>query len=560
MDTFLEISLIIGIATAVAFVMQKLRQPLILGHILTGIIVGPIGFHIIQSGETIETFSKLGIVTLLFIIGLGLSPKITREVGRVSLIAGIGQVLFTAGIGYGIGLLLHFSPITSLYLAIAFTFSSTIIISKLLADKRDTNKLYGKIAIGMLLVQDVLATLALIIITSLMNGGGAKDLLIVLIAKGFIAVGGAYIAATIILPYITKTFAKSQDFLFLFSIAWCIGIASLFDIFGLSLELGALAAGITLATSSYHYEIEAKTKLLRDFFIVMFFILLGSKLTAGNLVQFIWPTTIYSLFILIGNPIIVMIIMGAMKYSKKTGFLTGLTVAQISEFSIILVMLGVQAKHLDASYLSLATMVGIITIAGSTVMILHADKLYQFLSPILHIFERKNSIGESNSQERFDIVLFGCHRVGSDFLPSIIKRRRPYLVIDFDPQTVDQLHQHGINARYGDAEDDALLDSIQLDKTKLVVSTIPDFETNTFLLEKIRKINTKAIIILIAQHIYEANELYRDGASYVVMPHHMGGNYAAMLIARHGSDPKQFKIEKEKHLKHLQERHVFLQK
>lgn len=559
MEIFLNVSAIIAIATAVALIMQSLRQPLILGHILTGFLVGPIGLNLIQPKEGIEVFSHLGITSLLFIVGLGLNPRIMREVGRVSLFVGIGQVIFTTVIGYFLGLAFGLSPIVSVYLAVACTFSSTIIVSKILSDKRDTHKLYGKIAIGMLLVQDIVATLILILITSSMAGGSIGHIVTTTALKGIVIAGALYLVSAYILPAFTRTFAKSQEFLFLFAIGWGVGIAALFHVFGLSVELGALAAGVALASSPYHYEISAKMKLLRDFFIVLFFVLLGSQLTVQDISASIGIVAAFSAFILFGNPLIVMTIMGSMKYSGQTGFRTGLTVAQISEFSLILIMLGITAGHVPSSLLSTATMIGIATIAGSTVLMLYDDALAKRLAPVLRLFERKRAISDRERKQSYKAILFGCHRVGSDFLPSIISQEKSYLVIDFDPQVIATLEQRHIRSRYGDAQDDAFLDSLDLEKCKLLVSTIPDFETNAYLLARIRKTNRHAVVILIAQHIYEAHELYADGASYVVMPHHMGGNYAAMLVGKHGGNAKPYAREKAKHLKHLQERHGFLQ-
>jgi Kef-type K+ transport system membrane component KefB len=555
MNIFLEISAIFAVAAVMAFFMQAFRQPLILGHILTGILVGPAVLHILRPDQSIEVFSHLGITILLFIVGLGLNPRVVRDVGSVSVIAGIGQVLFTSIIGFGIGKALGFSAIPSLYLAVAFTFSSTIIVTKILSDKRDMHTLYGKIAIGMLLVQDLIASFALILITATMSGGNLADATLALTSKGMLIAGSLIIVSQFILPALTKSFARSQEFLFLFSISWGIGIAALFHLIGLSVELGALAAGIALSTSPYHYEISAKMKLLRDFFLVIFFIILGSQLIPGHLLAFTVPIVVYSAFILIGNPLIVIAIMGFMGYAKKTSFQTGLTMAQISEFSLILLMLGIQAGHLSANILSLAMAVGMITIACSSMMMLHADALYAFCEPLLRFFEQRHPFPERRLPETYQAILFGCHRVGADFLPSILKRHLSYLVVDFDPQMITTLKERGIHARYGDASDDGFLDSLRMDQCKLIVSTIPDHETNEYLVNSVRKVNAKAVIIVIAQHIHQAEQLYADGASYVVMPHHMGGNYAAMLVEKYGPDQQIFSTEKVKHLKHLKERH-----
>lgn len=556
MNIFLIISAIFAVAAVMAFFMQLLRQPLILGHILTGILVGPAVLHILNPDQSIEVFSHLGITILLFIVGLGLHPRVIKDVGSVSIITGLGQVLFTSIIGFGIGRALGFTSIPSLYLSVAFTFSSTIIVSKILSDKHDMHTLYGKIAIGMLLVQDLVASFALILITATMAGGNLADATFTLIAKGMLIAGALILISRYILPALTRSFARSQEFLFLFSVAWGIGIAALFYAIGLSVELGALAAGLALSTSPYHYEISAKMKLLRDFFLVVFFIILGSQLVPEHLYAFTLPIIAYSAFILIGNPLIVISIMGFMGYAKKTSFQTGLTVAQISEFSLILIMLGIQAGHLPAEYLSLTMAVGMITIAISSIFMLHSDKLYEICEPVLRLFEQKHPFPERRLPEVYNALLFGCHRVGADFLPSIMKRHLSYLVVDFDPQMISRLKEQGIHARYGDASDDGFLDSLRMDQCKLVVSTIPDHETNAYLVNSVRKVNSKAVIIVIAQHIHEAENLYADGASYVVMPHHMGGNYAAMLVGKYGPDQKIFSTEKIKHLKHLKERHA----
>ncbi len=283
MNTFVEISLILALATGVAFVMQTLRLPLVLGHLLTGILAGPAVLNLIHSQSTIDIFSKLGITALLFIVGLSLSPQVFRDVGRASILTGFGQILFTTFLGYALGRVLGIAQAPALLMALAFTFSSTIIVTKLLADKNDLGKLYGKIAIGFLIVQDLAATLAIIVMTSVAAGGDVTTAGFALLGK-ILGLGVLlYIIARFILPFITRVFAASQEFLLLFSVGWGVGLSALFSVMGLSAEVGALLAGITLAASPYHYEISAKMKLLRDFFIILFFVSLGAQLPITGL-------------------------------------------------------------------------------------------------------------------------------------------------------------------------------------------------------------------------------------------------------------------------------------
>ena len=551
MEIFIEISLILGLATIIAVVMQKLRLPLILGHIITGVLAGPALFNIIKSAETLEIFSKLGITALLFIVGLSLNPRVIKEVGKVSLITGLGQIIFTSLIGFFISYLIGYSITESVFIATALTFSSTIIVLKLLSDRRDLGKLYGKIAIGFLLVQDVAATVILIFVSSLNEGMSPTDTFITITSKTVIIFVLLAFMSMYILPWLTKMFAKSQEFLFLFSIGWGVGMAAIFHLIGLSIEIGALAAGATLAASPYHYEISSKMKMLRDFFIIMFFILLGSQLTIGNINSLLIQSIIFSAFVLIGNPLIVMTLMGLMGYTKKTGFYAGLTVAQISEFSFILILLGYNSKLVPQSIVSLVTIVGIITITGSTLMIIYADNIYKLLSPILGIFERKNVVKEKRKKQNFNAILFGCHRVGTDFLATLKRLKRKFLVVDFDPAVIADLNTKKIPNRYGDAHDNEFLDEINIDKAETVIVTLPDFDTNLLILNKIRKTNTDSTIINIAHTVDQANLLYKLGSSYVILPHFLGGNYAAMLLEKDGENNKKIAQERKKHIQHL---------
>ncbi|MFH1078198.1 MAG: cation:proton antiporter [Patescibacteria group bacterium] len=553
MDTFFEIGLILAIATVVAVVMQRIRLPLILGYILTGILVGPVVFDLLRSEQTITVFSEFGITALLFIVGLGLSPKVMRDVGRVALVAGIGQIVFTSLFGFLLVRAFGFPFLPALYVAVALTFSSTIIVSKLLSDRNDLERLYGRIAIGFLLVQDVAAVAILILVTSFAGASGTPvpETLALLVAKACFMAAVLIVMSLWVLPRLTRLFATSQEFLFVFSIGWGVGLSALFHQLGLSAEIGALAAGVTLASSPFHHEIAAKMKMLRDFFIVMFFILLGSQLSVAGIGQVAVPALVLSFFVLVGNPLIVMAILGAMRYTRKTGFYAGLTVAQVSEFSFILLLLGVQTGHVPQEAVTLITLVAIITIAGSSLMILQADRIYAFLAPSLGVFERSSAIPERRTRERVDALLLGCHRVGSDFLQTLDHLKMKTLVVDFDPIVVDRLKAKGVHCRYGDAGDNEFLGDIAMDKLKLVVSTVPDFDTNEFVLAKIRRVNAKAIVIALAHTSAQANILYRDGATYVIMPHHLGGNVAAMLVERLGHDARKYEIHRRRHLKHL---------
>jgi len=565
-DVFIQISLVIALVLVVSFVMRILRQPLIIGYIISGIIVGPFFFGILPDVKEIGTFSEFGIAFLLFIVGLHLSPKIVKEVGKISLITGLGQIFFTTIIGYSIGILLGYTPLASLYIAIALTFSSTIIILKLLSDKGDLDNLYGKISIGFLLVQDFFAILVIIIISSYSTGGDFVSTVGLTLLKGAFLILILAPISIYILPQLQKFFARSQELLFLFAITWGLGLASLFFYAGLSIEVGALIAGVLLSVSPYQIEISSKLKPLRDFFIISFFLLLGSQMAINNISHLVVPAIIFSLIVIVGNSVIVMALMGFRGYTKKTSFFAGLTVSQIGEFSLILITLGVKNGHISSEILSLITLICLITIGICTYMILYSNKLYSFFSKYLSVFERKKLREKRKISKNTDAVLFGYNRIGFGILTSLKKIKENYLVVDFNPDTISNLKKLNIPCVYGDVDDEALFDELPIKNLKIVVSTIPELETNQLIIKKVKSKNPEAIVTVRAHSIEDAMQLYKNGADYVLTPHFLGGEYLANMIKEIKTDAEGYKKEREKHIKMLTQRfergqeHPFVEK
>lgn len=561
MNIFTEISLLLAVTTLFSIGAKFLKQPLVVGYILAGIVIGPYFLNILTSQHELELFSKIGIVFLLFIVGLHLNPKVIKEVGKVSLITGIGQVLFTSLIGFGLAIALGIDRIAALYISIALTFSSTIIILKLLADKKDLQKLYAKIAIGFLLVQDILATIILIGITVFANQGTASlaETIGFTLAKGFGLIIVLFLISNVVLHKFTRFLAQSQELLFLFSLAWGTGMASLFTALGFSIEIGALIAGVTLSVTPYADEMSARLKPLRDFFIIIFFILLGSQMVLDNIGAIIVPALIFSVFVLVGNPIIVVILMNVLGYNQRTGFMAGLTVAQISEFSLILASLGLRVGHLSQEMLSLVTLVGLLTIAGSTYLILYSEKIYPRLSRVLNRLElvKKKSNEKGVIEEDYPCILFGYDRVGHTFTKVLSDIDEKYLVVDFNPHSIHRMQDLEISHLFGDAGDIEFLEQLPTTKPKLIISTIPDVSTNMLIIKHMLSRNPKAIVIPIAHTIAEAAELYSAGASYVIMPHYLGAEYAATLVHRLQLDKPSYQKKRLAHIQQLQKLNAF---
>lgn len=554
MSIFIELSLLIVLATIIAGIMRILKQPLIMGHILTGLIVGPLGFGLISTTETIEIFSEFGVSILLFIVGLHLSPKVAREVGKAAIITGLVQMTLTAALGFFIATLFGYNNTEAGFIGMALAFSSTIIVLKLLTDKKEIEKLYAKIAIGVLLVQDVIATIALIFVATVSNGSSTYGALAALLIKGILLIVILGIIGYKILPKLSDFFAESQEYLFLFSIGWGFGLASLFSYIGFSIEIGALIAGVALSVSPYNQEISSKLKPLRDFFTIMFFVSLGVQMDLHNITSVFIPAVVLAFGALTLKPLILIVTTDALNYNKRTNFFVGTSLSQISEFSLILVLLGHKVGLIHNEVLAVVTLTALITFTASTYIINYSEKLYPIFAPYLAKIERKKPIKEFDILGSYDVVLFGANRAAYDFLRVFKKLGQSFLVVDFDPKVIKQLTKEKINCRYGDAEDSEFLEELNLGESKMIISTIPDHETNEFLLTKIKQLNKKVAVILISYDIDNALSLYKAGADYIIMPHFIGGHFAAMLAHKHWPNVQNFRHEKKKQVKYLRER------
>lgn len=542
MTIFLEITLVMVVVLVVSLVMRLLKQPLVVGYILSGILVGPVALNIIHSHDTIELLSKFGITILLFIVGLHLSPKVIKEVGSVSIITGVGQVLFTSVFGFLIALMLDIPTLSALYVAIALTFSSTIIILKLLSDKGQTQSLYGKIAIGFLLVQDVIATIILIIVSSFSDQNTAVlPTIALLILKSLGILLGLFILMNWLLPKLTHFVSKSQELLFVFSLTWGLSLAALFHLVGLSVEIGALLAGVAVSGLPFADEMSSRLRPLRDFFIILFFIYLGSSMTFGSIGNLIIPVVVLSLFVLIGNPVIVIIITNLLGYHKKTSFMAGLTVAQISEFSLILATLGMKLGHLSAETLTMITLVGLATIAGSTYLILYSDQIYPRVDRWLTFLElKKHNHLERNKRERLDIMLFGCERTSQIFIKFAKKMDYTIGFVNLNPDLQDEIQPTGAEYFFGDASDKEFISDLPLNNSKVVISSIPSVETNVMLIKHLRANKYRAAIIIFANSNQEKDILRSAGGDVIVLPHEHAAHYVVRKLSQRGLNKSAF--------------------
>jgi len=514
-----------------------LRQPVLIAYIVVGIVVGPAVLGIVHAHEQIELLAQIGVSVLLFVVGLKLDLKHIRHIGPVAVATGLGQLAFTIFFGFLIITVLGKSLMEAVYVAVALTFSSTIIIVKLLSDKREIDSLHGRIAVGFLIVQDLAVVVAMMVMSTLRTGDlGWFDLMTSLSMRLLIAGVAMFILMRYVLPKLVAKMASSMELLLIFAIAWGMSLAALGEWAGFSKEAGAFLAGFSLASTDFRDAINARLTAIRDFLLLFFFIELGSKLDFSTLGDEITPAIILSLFVLIGNPLIVMAIMGFMGYRKRTGFLAGLTVAQISEFSIVFVAMGITLGHIGVEALGLTTLVGVVTIAASTYMILYSHKLFTLLEPLLGIFERKVTFremtGEAPHEIHFkpDVIVFGLGRYGGRLASGLSQADIKVLGVDFDPEAIRKFKRDGFEVRFGDGIETALLESLPLKDTRWIVSTIPDLTSNQLLLEGLRSFGFKGELAVVAREDSIGVALKAMGVPNVLYPTNSAVDYAVATL------------------------------
>ena len=530
---FNEIAIIIVTAGALSLIVYLLRQPLIIAYILTGLIAGPSLLGFAQSPEFFQAMSEIGVAFLLFLVGLHLNWRNIKDVGIVSVLVGLGQVIFTSAIGYLISIQLGFDPVTSLFIGVGFAFSSTIIIVKLLSDKKDIERFYGRISVGVLIVQDLVAMLVLLVVATLSDGGGdLSEALLLSAGKVLIVLFVLWFLAKKVLPFVFNFAARDQEMLFLTAIAWCFAVASTLHFIGFGIEIGALLAGISLAGSNFHREIDHKISPLRDFFIVIFFIVLGTHLSIDSIAMVWQQSLLLSGFILLGNPLIVLVIMRILGYHPRTGFMVGVTMAQVSEFSFILITAAVAGNFVSNDVLTLTTMVGLITILFSTYLIKYNEQIYSKLEWLFAFLETKGDPDHKRIDSAAEVVLFGYGYLGRSILPSVMKMKKKYLVVDFDPVNVRHLRNQKINVEYGDVGSEEFLKYIRIHRSKLIISTIRDIAVNTDLIRYVKKRSGQSSIIVTAKDHHQTADLYALGATYVMLPNDLGGKLFADMLQK----------------------------
>ncbi|MBD3389111.1 MAG: hypothetical protein GF416_08490 [Candidatus Altiarchaeales archaeon] len=549
-----DIGLIIVFATLIAHVAKIIRQPMIPAYVIAGVLIGPVGMGLITNHEAIRNLSELGIAFLLFIVGLELDLRRLRDVGIAASTTAVinGMVIFGLGafIAYNIG----FTNKEAIYIGLALSFSSTMVVIKILSDKKELETLHGRIILGVLLMQDVMAIIALSILNTLNDLSSVTIATSVVLGIGLFSI--AVVMSKYVIPTVFKLISKSHELMFLTALSIFFVFSYMSFEAGLSYPIGAFIAGMALATFPYNLEIVGKVRSLRDFFSIIFFVSLGMEIWISDMATIIVPAILFLILVVVLKPLLIIFMTSLGGYGRRVSFLTGISLLQISEFSLIIAMQGLYEGHISNEVFSIIAFIAMISITVTSYTIKYDKQLYNLISERLLVFERFSNIDKAlhhtiDEPKDTHTVICGCHRMGYSIAKTLEKAGREFIIVDFNPERVKVLLKEGLPCIYGDIGDIDVLEKLHLKKADLIISTVADEEDNMLLISESKFKNRDTPVIVTADNIRQALELYDYGADYVIVPRMLSGVVVSDIVEGYLKDMHRLEKLKEKHIEEL---------
>lgn len=547
---FLQLAIVLGLSAGIGYIMRLLKMPLVVAYLIAGVAISAFQIFNPTSSQAMHLLPEIGIAFVLFLVGMELDLQQIKYLGKAIVVSSFVQIILSIIAGFLIASALGFSTAESFYLGAGLSFSSTIVVIKMLSENKEINSLYGKLSIGMLLVEDMVAIVLLMGLTvssSALNFGLQSSMpMITMLAKAILLLVLSLVLSRFVLRKVFSAVAKSQELLFLSALAWCFIFVSISVVLGFSVVVGAFLAGVALANSPFHLEIQGKVKPLRDFFVTVFFVYLGTQVIFQD-VKIVLPLIgIFTLYALIMKPVIIMLILGVFGFRKHTMFQTALNLSQISEFSLIVLMVGVSLGVVSQPVLTAMALTGVLSIMASSIMISFSHKIYSILAPYIGFFEHSKLVHETEDNTRNPnledhVILVGGDQMGGKIINFLKKEQIPFLVLDFNPEVIKKLVELKINALYGDVSDLEILEFLNLEKARLLISTVPSTDDTLALLAELKKQKSEAVSIVRATSVEDAKIIYKNGADYVILPELVTGEVVSQILQAHWPNMHYFK-------------------
>ena len=553
-----DFAMLFLVVAAISFSVKLIKQPIIIGYIISGFIFSFfIGAD--AAGSQIMSMAELGITFLLFLMGLEFSLSSLKYLGKDIFIATSLQTIALFFVAFVLAKLLGFNTNESIYLAILFMFSSTLLVAKWVEDRKETSSLHGKMILGILVVQDIFAILILSIL-NLFRETGIEGIMLVPL-KGFILAAIAFIFARYILNRLFRFALKYPELMFVLSLGICFLFVEISPLLGYSTSIGAFIAGITLANTEYKNDILGRLKPLIIFFNMLFFVGMGFQLDTDFAPKAVSLMIMFLVLCFIAKPVAVYLTLKLRGYDLRTAFKVALSLSQFSEFGMIIIFAGIAAGLVSAEIGPIAILLIVATMAISSYLIKYESLLFRYcensLKKIDVIFKSKKNEEESKNLKGYNIIFFGYYDLGKEFFSKLEGRGKKILVIENDPQNIRILKNEKIPFVYGSIYNPYFLDRIDFNNVEIAVSSLVNAEDNKLIIKTIKRNNPKAIIIATAKSVSSSLELYDTGADYVIYPSYLNEQNVSVLLEDYTSDINRIiskKIEDVAKLKEKEER------
>ncbi|HLD39975.1 MAG TPA: cation:proton antiporter [Candidatus Nanoarchaeia archaeon] len=539
MQSFIQdFGILFLVIVAISFLVKLLKQPIIIGYILSGFIFS---FFIAGGSSTEEQIllmAELGITFLLFLMGLEFDFHNLKYLGKDIFISTTIQSALFFTIAYSLSYLLGFSFIQSAYLAILFMFSSTLLVAKWLEDKKETSTLHGKITLGILIVQDVLAILILTVLNLLQETSALSILFVPL--KGLLLLFIAVIFVKYLLNHLLKMAHRYPELLFVFSLGVCFLFAWISPLLGYSTTIGAFIAGVTLANTEYKNDILSRLKPLIIFFNLLFFVGLGFQITTNFDSHIISLIILFFILCFLVKPIIIYLTLKQRGYDLKTSFMVAVNLSQFSEFGIIIISAGIVNGLVSGEVGAVAIILVVLTLLVSSYFIKYDQKMFKYFEKYLRkidsFFVSKEQVNEIPKMTGYQIIFFGYYDLGKEFFAKLEGLGKKALVVENDRANIHLLKQEGIPYLYGSVSNPYFLDHMDLHQAEIVVSSVLDADESKTIIKTVKGRSPKALMIVTAKSLKSSLELYDAGADYVIYPSYLNEQNVSVLLEDYTSD------------------------
>lgn len=522
-----------------SFIIKIAKQPIIIGYVIAGLFFS---FYLTDPSrsEQIVVLSELGITFLLFLMGLEFDLKSLKYLGKDILIVTIQQSLIFFGLAFGIAKLFGFSIISSVYIGILFMFSSTLLVAKWIDDKKETNTLYGKITLGILIVQDVIAIIALSFLSVIQEKSIIKIFIAPLTGIALLVI--VVLFARYALNWLLKFTIKYPELLFIFSLGVCFFFVEIAPILGYSETIGAFLAGIIIANTAYKNDVYTRLKPLIVFFNMLFFVGLGFQINTTMTLNLVLVIALLCLLSLTVKPFVIYYTLKRRGYDIKTAFITGLNLAQLSEFGSIIIMSGIASGVINGGVNAIAVISIILTMILSSYLIKYDKQIFKYFEPHLKKIESKfkdedfEKMGDHHKVSNHNIIFFGYHDIGKELYSKIDKMGKKLLVIENDPQNIEILKKEKVAHIYNSVNNPDFFEKIDLSKSELVISSIIDIEDNKMIIKQAKRHNAKCTVIVTAKSLKDSLDLYANNADYVICPFYLNEQQVSVLLEDYTTD------------------------